>query len=460
MNSHQKSLSFLYKTLSRSHGSVSRSICYNNNNTTSHAIRHNLPTNMHTLSSLRRSFSSFSHLRLEKATNDDVNLDKKAQNDEANVQIVDDPISLEFDDEEEEFPPPALKPSPTQYLFFTVNFSPTLDMKKVHEIFGKNTKLVMNLKSGLVYEKMDERGECHVVPQYILVYPFGSVTFVNVAQEDREYYITHLQQYQQYTDEQLRLRYRGNDRLVIPATDLKSLWLDSQAKNKYTWNEEFMIYEHNVVVQNDDLFASEDDPVYCRIGENDEVEVAMLDLHTVRIVSGVLAKSAALKAYEEMAEGALEEARIMNRQLKDTNRFASTKINALVDQVAASEDFRLGIDLLIKVKEIPKKAWDKHRYYQIFTVMQNEHENEERYSEVKEILSTIIESNRFQIDLWNAFKGERLEQVIIILIAMELVIHFPFNEVKDMWGDFVKDVKAKLGFGDVQGGEVVRVESA
>lgn len=338
-----------------------------------------------------------------------------------------------FYDDEVEIPS-AVKPSKTQYIFFSVNFSPTLDMKRIHEVLGSKNKLLSNLKSGLVYERLDANGNSFEAPQYILVYPFGSATFVNVDAEVRDQIISELKLFQQYSNDQLRLRYRGNNRLISPSSDLKNVLSDAPSKKKYTWNEKFMITEHHIVVQSEDLLEmTDDEPVYCRIGENDEVEVAMLDVHTVRIISSVLAKSAALKAFEEMAEGALEEARIMNRDLKDKTRFTSTEISRLVEQVAASEDFRLGIDLLIKVKEIPKKAWDKHRYYQIFLLMQNEHENEERYAEVKEILTTIIESNRFQIDLWNAFKNERLELVIIALIACELLVNIPYAKIMEFF---------------------------
>jgi uncharacterized Rmd1/YagE family protein len=154
----------------------------------------------------------------------------------------------------------------------------------------------------------------------------------------------------------------------------------------------------------------------------DCIVVQQLDLNNLLVISGVLAQTVALEYFEKRVENMLALFTKLNSDLEQHKGKFNMKNSHLFKLVA--ENNMLLIEILSKIglldrSEIP---WKFGRYSGVFEQLRDEFELEQRFKGVDFKLNLIQHNTKFFLELLHNQKSDRLEWIIIILIATEIML--------------------------------------
>ncbi|KAH9150832.1 hypothetical protein AeRB84_006407 [Aphanomyces euteiches] len=157
------------------------------------------------------------------------------------------------------------------------------------------------------------------------------------------------------------------------------------------------------------------------------------------VIAGVLAQTLALEHYERQVDAILAEFEKLNTLVEkkgpQTALFGLTFLGTQstereqhrkLFQIVATNNTLL-IDLVSKLRVIDRKrpgdaAWSHTRYHNMWEILLEEFELNERFNNLNFKLELIQHNTKFFLEVLSSHKGTRMEWYIIILIAAELAI--------------------------------------
>jgi uncharacterized Rmd1/YagE family protein len=172
---------------------------------------------------------------------------------------------------------------------------------------------------------------------------------------------------------------------------------------------------------------------WCKMGR-DHAIVQKLDVNNMNIISGVLARSVALKSYEISSNITLENFRKLNEEIERTGKIHKRDEKVLIPVFAHANGLKCDLLLSVRLLERPDVTWLWHRYDQLYDLLQDEFEIEDRFTHLEKGLDFIQQNNMFYMELQHSKKSERAEWLIIILIATEIciaLIHHSLESIRD-----------------------------
>lgn len=212
----------------------------------------------------------------------------------------------------------------------------------------------------------------------VYLYYFGGVVFLNCSADIISRFLDSIPQYAESLSGQIQLPYREEYRLEIDP-------------------------EHETAIANDCAVM----PRY---------SLAFLD-----IICFVIAKSVALERIEERIDVVFDEVEGLIANLgkgrlelpdRDMARLASSILSFKFTSIAH-----------IMVLDKPDITWDNPEADRLYTTMASLFELDQRYLEIKHKSETLLDMTDVFSGLSNASRSARLEWIIIILIAIEIVIY-------------------------------------
>jgi uncharacterized Rmd1/YagE family protein len=262
------------------------------------------------------------------------------------------------------------------FIFKAFAFGGELDLTRLAGKLGFNRKyrweepMKLNpVTFALATDSDDER---------VYLYYFGGVVFLNCSGDIIARFLDSVPQYAESLRRQVQLPYREEYRLEI----------DPQRKP---------------AISND-----------CAVMPSDNQ--AFLDT-----ICFVIAKSVALERIEERIDVVFDEVEVLIANLgqgklelpdRDMARLASSILSFKFTSIAH-----------IMVLDKPDITWDNPEADRLYTTMAGLFELNQRYLEIKHKSETLLDMTGVFTDLSHARRAARLEWIIIILIAIEIVIY-------------------------------------
>jgi len=214
--------------------------------------------------------------------------------------------------------------------------------------------------------------------QQVYLYYFGGMVFISCSSDTIAHFIDTIRQHVPSLRENLQINYREEYQLRI----------DPEQKSAIT-NDYAVLQRHN--------------PVF------------------VDIICFVIAKSVALERIEERIDFVFDEVEVMIANLgrgklelpdRDMARLASSILGFKFTSIAH-----------IMVLDKPDITWDNPDADRLYTTMAGLFELNQRYFEIKHKSETLLDMTDVFSTLSNARRSARLEWIIIILIAIEIVLY-------------------------------------
>lgn len=216
---------------------------------------------------------------------------------------------------------------------------------------------------------------------FMVVYKYGSVTFVNVEEDQQKELTTFLKDY-----------------AILPSSNSTHI--------------------------HDDLVISVDSNIKSWFKfKRDELHVQLLNLNNINIISAVLARSVALRNREKMVDEVLDQFKKLNEIIIKNNgyiRRAEEKL--LIPVIAQANAMQCDVLLNLKLFEQPNLVWNVAQYSDMYERLNDDFEIDERYQLMTEKLEFISNSSKFYMETRHSGKSEIAEILIIILIMTEVTI--------------------------------------
>jgi uncharacterized Rmd1/YagE family protein len=212
---------------------------------------------------------------------------------------------------------------------------------------------------------------------WVYLYYFGGIVFLNCSDDIMAHCIEGLKQHLEQLREQPQLRFREDYQLEI----------DPAADSSIT---------------------------------NDAAIVPEFKQELLEIVCFVITKSVALERIEERVDTVFDEVGVMINRLgqgvlelpdKALARLASTVLNFKYTSIAH-----------IMVLDKPEITWDNDEADRFYLTISNLFELRPRYQEIKHKAETLLDVTDVFSSLSHARRSARLEWIIIILIAFEIIM--------------------------------------
>lgn len=147
-----------------------------------------------------------------------------------------------------------------------------------------------------------------------------------------------------------------------------------------------------------------------------------LDSKNVDLISTVLAQTVALDYYAESVEKMLEKFMAHNMKIEQTGDFMTLAKSDLYKLVASNNAINVSVLSKLGIFEGSDAAWDNADYSYTFEMLRKDFELESRFKDLSMKLDIVKNNSMFFMEMINSQKSSKLEQIIIALIAIEIVI--------------------------------------
>lgn len=153
---------------------------------------------------------------------------------------------------------------------------------------------------------------------------------------------------------------------------------------------------------------------------NDRATMPQFKQELLEIICFVIAKSVALERIEERVEAVFDEVGVMiNRLGQGVLELPDKKLAKLASSVL---DFKYTSIAHIMVLDKPEITWDNEEADRFYLTISNLFELRPRYQEIKHRAETLLDVTDVFSNLSHARRSARLEWIIIILIAFEIIM--------------------------------------
>ncbi len=169
-----------------------------------------------------------------------------------------------------------------------------------------------------------------------------------------------------------------------------------------------------------------EDEVELHVGQNedrvtfDAVYLRELTIEQLKLVSLALCESVALDRFEREVVKALQRFEPVIRTLRERGRFNRSERDILRD-VGFALEVRAAVLANLTLFEEPLELWESESLARLHASLYEHFDLEERSSAINQKVAFLSDLNDTLMDVLNNNKSHRLEWIIIILIAVEIV---------------------------------------
>ena len=154
----------------------------------------------------------------------------------------------------------------------------------------------------------------------------------------------------------------------------------------------------------------------------DTLSLRELDANSLRVVSSVLAQSVALNHFEGKVDGMLEVFSALNADMERTAGALSVPRERLFQLVAENNNVMTDVIARVGLLSRSDAAWAAAHYHQVFEALREDFDLDERFENLHFKLDLISKQLHFNLEMLQNRRSDRLEYIIIALIAAEVVI--------------------------------------
>eukprot|EP00598_Pedospumella_elongata_P006549 CAMPEP_0184971566 /NCGR_PEP_ID=MMETSP1098-20130426/3781_1 /TAXON_ID=89044 /ORGANISM="Spumella elongata, Strain CCAP 955/1" /LENGTH=317 /DNA_ID=CAMNT_0027493715 /DNA_START=136 /DNA_END=1089 /DNA_ORIENTATION=+ len=155
---------------------------------------------------------------------------------------------------------------------------------------------------------------------------------------------------------------------------------------------------------------------------NAHMNIRSLNSSNITIVSVVMAQTVALDYYAGNVAKMVEKFAAMNTNIQEAGKFTTVKETDLYKMVASNNSVFTNVLSKLGFFEGTDVAWENAEYTTTWEALRKEFELDSRYNDLSLKLNIINEDARFFLSVLQHQKSSKLEWIIIILIAGEMII--------------------------------------
>lgn len=152
----------------------------------------------------------------------------------------------------------------------------------------------------------------------------------------------------------------------------------------------------------------------------DELIAPMLEAYYLEIIAVILAKSTALERIEDEIGKLFDDAEVIINQLEEGIMAISDEQLAKLSGRILS--YRYSSISYIMILDRPDVVWRIQEAQELYLELERLFELQDRYEKVAHKTETLLDITEVFADLYHAKRGTRLEWLVIILIAFEIVL--------------------------------------
>ena len=150
--------------------------------------------------------------------------------------------------------------------------------------------------------------------------------------------------------------------------------------------------------------------------------VKELEIHSVAVISKIMASSVALDSYADTVDELLAAFSTINSQVKSTGEFSPMDKETLFKVVAQNNSLMMNIIGKLGIKDKSDIAWELAEYESVYEGMKKEFEIEDRFDNIEFKLNIIQSNAKFFLEVLAHQKSTSLEWIIVVLIAFESIL--------------------------------------
>jgi uncharacterized Rmd1/YagE family protein len=211
--------------------------------------------------------------------------------------------------------------------------------------------------------------------QYLFVFSFGAVVFVNVAKD------------MQTTTRKLIMKY-------------------AEGHVKKDYNETYLLHE------SDGKFAV----------TNDDAMLPMIGMDEIEIAARVIAQSVALEHIEDLAEEILNNIGSMNTGLEKAGRF-SRNAQTILRSSAQNNNIIQFVISKISLLDKPDITWNRAQLENLFSQLADLFELRSRFRNIEYKIKFARDNSEFAFHVLHGERANFLELIVIILIIFEILLY-------------------------------------
>jgi|GEM_PF-1288938 len=147
------------------------------------------------------------------------------------------------------------------------------------------------------------------------------------------------------------------------------------------------------------------------------------DMAKLQLVAQILGQSSALEIIEWEVEDFLAESSRLASSLKRLSAVRTSR-RELLQFLGEGLNTKHRITGQLALVDDPEKTWEKEDLYKIYLGLWDNFDIDERVQNIEKNLQLCTESTELLLEILNSRQSERLEWIIIILIAFEVVKSF------------------------------------
>ncbi len=159
---------------------------------------------------------------------------------------------------------------------------------------------------------------------------------------------------------------------------------------------------------------------YHEMGQ-DVVHLRELNEDSIKVVADVIGHSVALNFYNKKADRMLEDFRALNNSVEGSGVFSEMDKKDLFKLVALNNKI-LTDAMSSGLLEQSKPAWNFNRLDALWNDLRDEFSIGDRFSKVEHKINHVQSNTKFFLEILNHQKSNKLEWIIIVLIAAEIVL--------------------------------------
>jgi uncharacterized Rmd1/YagE family protein len=156
----------------------------------------------------------------------------------------------------------------------------------------------------------------------------------------------------------------------------------------------------------------------------EHLNIQRLDMKNIEIVGTIIAESVALDYYSTTVDALLNQFILMNHKIQRTGDFAGLSAQALHQLVASNNIIITNVLSKMGLFEGTDAAWDNADYHYTWEALRKDFEIDYRFKDLSQKLQIIKDDTRFFLEVLHNKKSTRIELIIVLLIAGEMLIGF------------------------------------
>ena len=218
--------------------------------------------------------------------------------------------------------------------------------------------------------------------QYISVFKYGSVVLFNVPEDEHSEHLLSIQE--------------AATGISIPSN---------------------LQHTEDYLIVADPLLSSKS-----TLKSHDQLTVRKLDNNCVQIVGGVMAQTVALDYYAVLVEKMVETFMNMNVKMGKSGKIDELDRKKIFALIASNNTVITSVISKLGIFEGSDLAWEDGDAWEIWDALRRDFELDYRFKDLSMKLEIVRDNTHFFLEILNNEKSTKLEWIIIILIAAEIVI--------------------------------------